>query len=201
MKIKYAILIASIPGLIASGILAVNYVKNGMPNANGSTEGLSLRLSHQCFLDADVIAAQEAWGDAIVDIGDAYTKGADYTALAVYTIETLYGYDEGTVLFKPTKASDHQFRVTEQEAISYFVTGSIAEDTGFALHPWSKVRFENERIITNCDSAIAMGNYYFTDANTGNEVKVEYTFGYQKDENGMPLINIHHSSLPYPGDD
>jgi len=42
-----------------------------------------------------------------------------------------------------------------------------------------------------------MGNYYFTDANTGDETKVEYTFGYFKDEQGNLRINVYHSSLPY----
>lgn len=42
-----------------------------------------------------------------------------------------------------------------------------------------------------------MGNYYFTDANTNKEIKVEYTFGYIKDKDGNLKINLHHSSLPY----
>ena len=59
------------------------------------------------------------------------------------------------------------------------------------------MRFENAGIIINNDSAIAMGNYYFTDAKTGKETKVEFTFGYIIDKNGDLLINVHHSSLPY----
>ncbi len=42
-----------------------------------------------------------------------------------------------------------------------------------------------------------MGNYYFTDAKTGDEVKVEYLFGYVRDKDGKLRINVHHSSLPY----
>ena len=41
-----------------------------------------------------------------------------------------------------------------------------------------------------------MGNYYFTDKN-GKTVKVEYSFGYIKDNNGDLKINLHHSSFPY----
>ena len=41
-----------------------------------------------------------------------------------------------------------------------------------------------------------MGNYFFTETN-GNEVKVEYTFGYVKDNDNNVLINLHHSSIPY----
>jgi hypothetical protein len=40
-----------------------------------------------------------------------------------------------------------------------------------------------------------MGNYYFTTPE-GEEVKVEYTFGYIL-EDGELLINLHHSSLPF----
>ena len=40
--------------------------------------------------------------------------------------------------------------------------------------PWTNVRFENASVILNEKSAIAMGNYFFTETN-GNEVKVEYT--------------------------
>ena len=144
-----------------------------------------------------IINAQKKWADAIVSIGKAYTNKKDYKAVAAKTVDTLYGYDEGTVLFTPTKASKKQFRLTEKEALSYFVTGIINEDKGFALQPWSKVRFENAGIIINNGSATAMGNYYFTDAKTGKETKVEFTFGYLIDKNGDLLINVHHSSLPY----
>jgi len=73
----------------------------------------------------------------------------------------------------------------------------LEEDHGFALQPWSKVRFENEDFLLMTDYAIAMGNYYFTDAHTGKEVQVEFTFGYIKNSNEDLLINLHHSSLPY----
>ena len=43
--------------------------------------------------------------------------------------------------------------------------------------------------------ALAMGNYFFTSPE-GDEVKVEYTFGYVLDEAGAVRINLHHSSMP-----
>ncbi len=145
----------------------------------------------------EVIKAQEAWGDAIVAIGDAYTDHRDYEELAEKTVDDLYGYDEGIVLFKPTKASEEPFRLSEDEAVSYFVTGIVPEDHGFAIQPWSDVRFENAGIIIDEDSALAMGHYYFTDANTGEETEAEYTFGYYKDEDGNLRIDLHHSSFPF----
>ena len=113
-------------------------------------------------------------------------------------IDSLYGFDNGEVLFKPTKAKDQQFRLTFEGAQSYFIGGNqhFSEDNGFALQPWTNVRFENASVILNEKSAIAMGNYFFTQVD-GNEVKVEYTFGYFVDKQGQLKINLHHSSLPF----
>ena len=82
----------------------------------------------------------------------------------------------------------------------YFVKGIVSEDHGFAIQPWDNVRFENYGIIINPYNAIAMGNYYFTDSDTKKEIKVEYTFGYFKDDSGNLKINLHHSSFPYESD-
>jgi len=147
--------------------------------------------------EAEVQAAQKVWGEGIVAIGNAYSSKKDYKTLATSHVNSLYAYDEGTVLFKPTKAAEQQFRLNKQDAISYFVTGVVKEDHGFALQPWSNVRFENADIIIDGDSAVAMGNYFFTDANTGKEAKVEYTFGYVRGDDDKLLINVHHSAFPY----
>ena len=146
---------------------------------------------------AEILEAQRNWGAAIVAIGEARSREKDRVALAERTVDTLYGYGRGAVLFKPTKAAEKQFRSTREEALSYFVKGSVPEDGGFALQPWTEVRFENAGFILDGDSALAMGNYYFTDAATGEEVKVEFTFGYFRDESGRLRIHLHHSSLPY----
>ena len=42
-----------------------------------------------------------------------------------------------------------------------------------------------------------MGSYVFTCATTGEEAKVEYTFGYKRNEDGKVRISLHHSSVPY----
>lgn len=147
--------------------------------------------------EEEILEAQQTWGSAIVEIGEAYSEEEDYRAVAEQTVDALYGYAEGPVLFKPTKASEKQFRLTREEAVSYFVTGAVPEDHGFAIQPWSAVRFENAGFVIDGDSAIAMGNYHFTDANTGEEAKVEFTFGYFRDGQGRLRINLHHSSFPY----
>lgn len=146
----------------------------------------------------EITAAQEKWGNGIVKIGQAFAEGKDYEAAAKDHISTLYAYEQSTVLFKPTKAAQKQFRGTYSEALSYFVaTNEVCpEDKGFALKPWTAVRFENTGFISNGSTALAMGNYFFKDTN-GEETKVEYSFGYMKDSEGQLRINLHHSSIPF----
>lgn len=147
--------------------------------------------------EQEVNAAQKTWGEAIVAIGSAFTEKKDFEKVASNTVDSLYGYEQGEVLFKPTKAAEDQFRGTADEAKSYFVKGIVEEDKGFAIQPWTNVRFENSDVTIDSDSALAMGNYFFTDGNTGKDAKVEYTFGYFKDKDCKLRINLHHSSFPY----
>ncbi len=159
------------------------------------------QYSDQCITEQEVVAAQKAWGDGIVEIGRVYSEGGDYVAAASDHINRFYAYDLSLVLFKPTLASVDQFRASFDGALSYFVNGnpSYPEDKGFALRPWTQVRWENAGITNNsCTMAVAMGNYFFTPA-TGEETKVEYTIGYIKDLNGDLRMVVHKSSLPYDG--
>ena len=116
-------------------------------------------------------------------------------------LKELYAFDLGEVLFKPTRVSKKQFRLSFEGAKSYFIGDNplYNEDKGFALHPWVNVKFDNISVVLKENHAIAMGNYYFTDPQ-GKEVKVEYTFGYLKDSIGNIKINLHHSSFPYNDD-
>jgi len=151
----------------------------------------------QPITKTEVLRVQQAWADGIVAIGQAYTNRGDYRAVAANHVDTLYAYNLGTVLFKPTKAAQNQFRLNREEALSYFVGGVVPEDKGFALQPWSAVRFVNAEILLHGNTATAMGNYFFTDVNTGTETKVEFTFGYVRGADGKLRINVHHSALPY----
>merc|ERR1719208_584814 len=128
-------------------------------------------------------------------------------AAAIEAAGKLYGYGHGNVLFKPTKATDHPFRATGEEAMSYFVGAEAmsadaykGEDAGFAINGgkgWSNVVFRNHQIETFGPVAHAMGDYVFTDATSGDKVRVEYTFGYKRCEDGKVRICLHHSSVPY----
>lgn len=153
----------------------------------------------------EVLKAQKAWGEAVVSIGKAYGYELNFKAakkLATEIVNTAYGYNEGTVLFKPTKTEPpQQFRMTKQGAIAYFVGGSkkYPKDSGFALEPWYNVRFENAGFIFGPELTLAMGNYFFQDR-TGKETMVEYTFGYKRGKKGNLLIHLQHSSLPFISD-
>jgi len=158
---------------------------------------------------ADVNKCQDKWANAIQTISKTYLEDGDYIQAAADAAAELYGYGHMNVLFKPTKAADEPFRPTGESAMSYFVGGSaveggLAEDAGFAINGgkgWAKVVFDNHQTDYCGNVAIAMGTYYFTCATTGDETRVEYTFGYKRsDDDGEPRIFLHHSSVPYKAD-
>jgi hypothetical protein len=153
--------------------------------------------------EAEVLAAQKAWGDALVAISTTYEqKGqAAAKALAGQVIDQAYGYQLGTVLFKPTLTIAPQtFRTTRAGALAYFVGGDPAfpQDKGFALKGWRQVEIQNAGIFIDGDVATTMGNVMITDK-TGKVVTVDKTWKFLKDSNGKLRIVVHHSSLPYTG--
>mgnify|MGYP001307641219 CR=1 FL=1 len=145
----------------------------------------------------EVEKAQQLWGEGIVKIAQAYSSGIGYEKLARQHVESLYAHETSTVLFKPTLAVNQQFRTTFEGAVSYFIGGNIdfPEDEGFAIKGWTNVRFENKDYIFYDNYALAMGNYYFMNQD-GNEIKVEFSFGYIVGTDNSLRINLHHSSLP-----
>jgi len=128
-----------------------------------------------------------------------------YITAAAAAAGELYAYGHEAVLFKPTKAAEQQFRPTAEEAMSYFVGGDVVdggyqEDAGFAINGgkgWADCVYDNHQVALKGPIAIAMGNYYFTCATTGEKTKVEYTFGYTRCADGKVRICVHHSSVPY----
>ncbi|MBK42543.1 MAG: hypothetical protein CMC83_01550 [Flavobacteriaceae bacterium] len=145
-----------------------------------------------------VLEAQEKWGSGVVKIGSLKHSRSECEAFASSFLDERYAFGLGSVIFKPTKCEFEQFRPSKSQALSYFIAGddrACDEDKGFAIQPWTKVRFENAGIILEEKRAIAMGNYFFTDLD-GNEAKVEYTFGYKLVGDELK-IDLHHSSFPY----
>merc|ERR1719393_230084 len=155
---------------------------------------------------AEVEEAQQLWADSIASISKVYLDGGDFVAAAGEAAGKLYGYGKSDVLFKPTKATDHPFRPTAEDAMSYFVGAEAmkndkfkGEDAGFAINGgngWKDVEFRNHQIELNGPTAQAMGDYVFTDATSGDKVRVEYTFGYKRNDDGNVRIYLHHSSVP-----
>lgn len=172
---------------------------NSAPIIKADALNNALLYSDECITEREVVEAQKMWGKGIVRIGAVFTDKGDYSKEAADFIQDMYGYDLSSVLFKPTLAANDQFRGSFDAALSYFVGGNdaYAEDKGFAIKPYTNVKFDNVGIINNsCRMAVAMGNYFFTDT-SGGETKVEYTFAYVKDREGDLRIVAHQSSLPY----
>lgn len=151
--------------------------------------------------EADVKAAQDGWGKALIQISDDYASGgiAKAKATANRVIDAAYGYNLGVVLFKPTLTHGAQtFRTTKAGALAYFVGDdrSFPADKGFALGGWKKYEYRNAGIFINGDLAITMGNVILTDKD-GKVTTVDKTWGFKKDSQGQLRIVLHHSSLPF----
>merc|ERR1712217_613611 len=89
--------------------------------------------------EEEVAEVQAAWASAIKTISRTYLDGGDYVGAAGHAAGELYGYGHSKVLFKPTKATDQQFRPSAEDAMSYFVgheavDGGYTEDAGFAIN-------------------------------------------------------------------
>lgn len=176
-------------------LLLATILSASMLNADDFSDHVSHLPDGPDITKEDVMNAQEAWGDAVVAIGKA---GKQAPTVAEEAASSSYAFDLGPIQFKPTLAAEQPFRPDIEGALSYFVGGNdkYKEDKGFALKPWSKVRFDNHTVTMQNNIAIAMGHYYFTGPD-GNETKVEYTKGYVKTTDNRVLIFLQDSSLPY----
>lgn len=153
--------------------------------------------------ESAVLAAQNAWGEALVAISTTYaTEGIEAArTLAEAVIDAAYGYQFGTVLFKPTlTVAPQTFRTTREGALAYFVGGdpNFPDDNGFALKGWQNVEIENAGIFISGNTATTMGNVMLTDSD-GNITTVDKTWQFLKDDSGDLRIILHHSSLPHAG--
>ncbi len=151
--------------------------------------------------EAEVLAAQKAWGESLVAISTTYEQKGQAAAksLAEKVIDEAYGYQFGVVLFKPTlSVAPQTFRTTRAGALAYFVGGDAAfpQDKGFALKGWRQVEIQNAGIFIDGKVATTMGNVMLTDK-TGKVTTVDKTWKFLKDNNGKLRIVVHHSSLPY----
>ncbi len=169
-----------------------------------STDTLVAEVETPILTEAEVNAAQQAWCDALVEIGRRYDAGEDYRAYAEQVIRDAYDYEDGQVFFRPTLAwGDQTFRKTKEGALAYFVGGddNFPNDKGFALKGWQEVRYDNgsrgaDGVMIHGNLGITMGNVYLTDKE-GTEIYVDKTFVFRKDDLGAVRLVLHKSSLPH----
>ncbi len=158
---------------------------------------------NQAVTESEVLAAQQAWCKALVDISTTGAKSGQPAAkaLAEKVIDAAYGYQMGGVLFKPTLTVNPQtFRTTRAGALAYFVGGDPAfpKDTGFALKGWTKCEIDNAAIFIAGDSATTMGKVNIT-GKDNKVTTVDKTWKFVKDDAGKLRIVVHHSSLEFSG--
>jgi hypothetical protein len=159
--------------------------------------------SKPSITEAEVNAAQQAWGDGLIKLGKVYKDHGDYKAAASQFIDDTYGFKDGRVFFRPTLAVAPQaFRTTKDGTLAYFVGGDpkFPDDKGFALAPWIKCRYDNAIEGSNAiqiygDIALAMGNVYLTGRDR-KEIFVDKFFAFRKDSTGKFRLIVHKSALP-----
>ena len=151
--------------------------------------------------ESEMARARQSWGDALIAISLAFENGGieSATVAAERALETLYAYELGPVLFKPTMAGGAQtFRTTRDGALAYFVGHSdeYPNDHGFGLRGWRQVESETAATFVQEGVGMWMGSVTFTDS-SGSVTVVDKSWGYKKDADGVVRIILHHSSLPY----
>lgn len=156
--------------------------------ASITTSALATTVVNQAITESEVIGAQKAWCQALVDISSTYAKDGQPAAksLPEKVIDSAYGYQMGAVLFKPTlTVAPQTFRTTRDGALAYFVGGDPAypQDKGFALKGWTNCEAQNAGVFITGDSATSMGNVMVT-SKDGNVTTVDKTWTYVKDDTG-----------------
>ncbi|MBE9213620.1 hypothetical protein IQ247_13245 [Plectonema cf. radiosum LEGE 06105] len=199
---KRSISVLFVAATVISGAVVVSKISVADFQEKITTEkNQKVAFVNRTITESEVLAAQKAWGDALVAISTTHdTKGkAAAKALAGKVIDDAYGYQFGPVLFKPTlSAAPQTFRTTRAGALSYFVgdNANFPTDKGFALKSWRKVEIQNAAVFINGNTATTMGNVMITDKQ-GKTTTVDKTWKFLKDDNGKLRIVLHHSSLPY----
>ncbi len=182
--------------IIKSSVLAMSLAALAAP-----AFAVTATVKDRALTQAEVEAAQVAWGNALVSISTTHDADGPEAAkkLAEEIIDAAYGYELGPVLFKPTLTEAPQtFRTTKEGALAYFVgqNPEFPDDTGFALKGWTDVKIENAAIFIDGNMATTMGNVHITNKD-GSVTTVDKTWGFVRDNDGEIKIVLHHSSLPY----
>ena len=134
-----------------------------------------------------------SWKNGVIEIGKVYVDGGEYKKCAENFLSAHYAFDIEDVLFKPTFTKEVIFRNNKDDALSYFVKGSIEEDNGFALKPWESIDLVEVNSIEEDSLTIAMGTFNFKPVNQDVITLVAFTFLLIEDKNSFK-IKVHHSS-------
>jgi len=151
--------------------------------------------------EKDLFDARTAWGNGLLEISKSFeTEGIEMARkVAGSMLDSLYGFDLGQVLFKPTLSGGSQtFRTTKEGALSYY-TGQNSvypNDVGFGVMFWREFNSNTSAIFIDDTVAMWMGSFTLIDRD-GQITKVDKSWGYKLDGNGNLRIMLHHSSLPY----
>ena len=150
--------------------------------------------------EKEISEARNSWGEGLIAISNAFESGGieQATLVANDTLDRLYGFELGPILFKPTMSGSSQtFRSSLEGALSYFVgnNSKYPMDNGFGINSWSKFDSKTSDIFIENDIAIWMGWVTLSNKN-GDIVKVDKSWVYKRLSNGDLKIVMHHSSLP-----
>ena len=90
------------------------------------------------IVQQDILKALNDWGEGVIAISRVYEDDglASARAIAEQTLDRLYGFELGPVLFKPTLSGGPQtFRLTKIGALSYFIGNDpeYPNDSGFGI--------------------------------------------------------------------
>jgi hypothetical protein len=143
---------------------------------------------------AKVLEFLKSWTDDVISIGKTYQGDGDFQEEAEFFLNTHYAFSENEVLFKPTFTKDVIFRHSFNQALSYFVGGSISEDIGFAIRPWKKIELHDQpNLIIEGDVVVVMGALDFYHFESEVSSLVAFTFVLKEFEGRFKII-VHHSS-------
>ena len=151
--------------------------------------------------ETDLAIARTEWSDGLIAISTAFDAGGIDAAKAIAggLLDSLYGFEFGPILFKPTLSGGAQtFRTDRTGTLSYFIghNPDFPQDTGFGLKSWRDVSSDTASFSSEGDLALWMGWVRFTDRH-GDTFKVDKSFGYRRAADGSLKLVLHHSSLPY----
>ena len=153
--------------------------------------------------EIEISDARQAWGEGLINISTTFDNEGINKAkiLANETLDELYGFEFGPILFKPTLSGGNQtFRIDKEGTLSYFIGQNLKypSDSGFALKSWRVCNSETSSLYIENNIAMWMGWVSLTNQN-GEIVKVDKSWGYKRSSNGSLKIILHHSSVPYQG--